>query len=212
MIKGNILTLYILPLMSTSNVVNTTNMAGVGARPWREQWRFYKRCHPLATEYPAARHGHYGPIMNFVQQCLMPGSVAVIDSFAPAVALIHPVARWVELDSFETVTRPWSPEIANTIFPDYWGKYTTVVMLGEQWAKYRTPEQFAQLAGNYQEWLQPTGRLIICMPVTHMIYHRLKFGPDQVLQQVNEYLPKNFKIKRHQQHQLNIYLEIELCQ
>lgn len=198
--------------MSTLNVVKTTSMSSISSRPWREQWRFYKRCHPLAVEYQAARHGRPGPITQFVQQCLLPGRVAAIDTFAPAVALIHPVDRGVELDSFDTVTQGWAPEIADSIFPENHAQYTTVVMLGEQWTKYQTPERYAELASNYKEWLQPQGNLIICMPVTHMVYHRLRYNIDQVLQQVNDCLPMDFKIRQHMQHHLNLYLEIKLCQ
>lgn len=124
--------------MSTLNVVKTTNMDGVSSRPWREQWRFYKRCHPLAVEYQAARHGNMGPLTQFIQQCLRPGRIIAIDSFAPAVSLIHPVERWVELDSFDSVTKVWAPEISDSIFPKNSVQYSTVVMLGEQWTKYQT--------------------------------------------------------------------------
>jgi len=194
--------------MPTSSVVKQTDMSAVSQRSWREQWRFYKRCHPLAQEYAAARHGRPGTLTQFVQQCVRPGKIAAIDSFAPAVELIHPVARWVELDSFATVMAPWTPEIAPGIFPRVTDTYSTVVMLGEQWTKYKTPIEYANTVRWYQSWLQPHGNLITCMPITHMIYHRLRYNNKQALEQVDAALPADFKIQQHIQHGLNLYLEI----
>jgi hypothetical protein len=194
--------------MSISNVVKQTDMSAVSQRSWREQWRFYKRCHPLAQEYAAARRGQLGKLTQFVQQCIQPGKVAVIDSFAPAVELIYPVAHWVELDSFATVMAPWAPEIAPGIFPRVTDTYSTVIMLGEQWTKYKTPVEYANTIKWYQTWLQPQGNLIVCMPVTHMIYHRLCYNVEQVLEQINAELPADFKIQQHIKHGLNLYLEI----
>jgi hypothetical protein len=103
---------------------------------------------------------------------------------------------------------PWKPQIEPGIFPRVLDTYSTVIMLGEQWTKYKTPVEYANTIKWYQSWLQPQGNLIVCMPVTHMIYHRLRYNVEQVLSQVDAALPDNFKIQQYIKHGLNLYLEI----
>lgn len=195
--------------MSISNVVSNINLSAVSQRSWRKQWQFYKGDHPLAQEYAAARHGKPAPLTQFVQQCIRPGNIAVIDSFAPAVMLTHPVAHWVELDNFATVMAPWQPKLAPGIFPDVIEKYSTVIMLGYMWGKYKTPVEYANTIKWYQSWLQPGGNLITGVSTTHMIYHRLCYNIEQVLKQVDSALPMNFKIHQHLRHGAGVCLEIK---
>jgi hypothetical protein len=162
-------------------VVQTTKFNNINNTEFL--WNMYYGSHPMADfkSNPAEARG----ILQFVaQSCKFPGTVVTVDSFMSGQATFD-VDQAYELEAFKGL---W-PESYSTIIPTMWHvpteiKYDNVIAVGSHSFKYMTLDRYVEAVEHLLKLTCSGGHLVVCMPKLHLQYHRLRYKPVDLIDQL----------------------------
>jgi hypothetical protein len=140
-------------------------------------WMRYQATHALSRNNAG--------LEQFVKQNTSTGTTVSIDSFAPrVVATCHYEFErnriiW-EHQSYDPVE---FVKVAHKL-PDNSG-YNNVVWLGAESFKYMTVPEYCEYVSSVLDCQLTTGNAIVCLPLLHLQYHRLRYNTQQIIKHID---------------------------
>lgn len=141
-------------------------------------WQRYQATHALTRN-------NLG-LEQFIANNTQTGTTVSIDSFAPRVT----ATRHYE---FERNRMIWEHEnydpvefvkVAHKLPLDT--VYNNVVWLGSESFKYMTVPEYCQYVSTVLDLYLSTGNAVVCLPILHLQYHRLRYNSQQIIKHIDE--------------------------
>jgi hypothetical protein len=154
----------------------------------RLAWSVYKSAHPLIRH----RKQSGSEIINFIKQNATSGSVVSVDS-GPTSMLQFNVDKQYEFKSSEFF---WSKVGIPIDYIDkisdlnYTTKYNNVLACGTTIFKYKNIDQCIDTLLELGQLLDSPGTMIVTLPITVMLFHRLKYNYKQIIEIIDNSLSK----------------------
>jgi hypothetical protein len=153
-------------------------------------WRVYKALHPLL------RFRKMSPDMvTFIKNNITVGNTISIDSFPHTLAKEIQIDKIVELTNSQII---WNKlNVQDVSFIDSYDnvvdsiQYNNIILAGLTEFRYRTVAECAAVISKLVPILKQNGHIIATIPITTLLYHRLKFSYDQVIDDLNFHLVPN---------------------
>lgn len=185
--------------MSTINepLISTTRPNHRYDQRWRTDWFLYRQTHQLARDYYKIKQGRTTELLPWLLNNTANISTLSLDSFYPALVTHFDQIDCYEYCYHENLFRDTQRKLCQNP-QQITQKYDQLLVLGEQNFKYQTTAQYTQLLLKYFDLLNNKGVIIICLPMLHHCFHRLRYQPQDVLNQINLALAeKNYAISDH---------------
>jgi len=147
-------------------------------------WRVYKALHPLL------RFRKISPgMVPFIKNNITHGNTISIDSFPYTLAKEICIDKIVELTNSQVI---WNKlQLQDISFVDSYNdisdsvQYNNIILAGLSEFKYQTVDDCARVIGKLVPILKQNGRIIVTIPITTLLFHRLKFSYNQIIDQLN---------------------------
>jgi len=153
-------------------------------------WRQYKALHPLFRFRKMS-----SSMITFIKNNITHGTTLSVDSFPWALKKQITIDKIIELSKFRVIWDRLGPmditfvdslkEIANDT------QYNNIVLAGLTPFKYKTIDECATVIDNLVPLLKSKGTMLVAIPITNLIFHRLKFSYDQIIDNMHLVLSKN---------------------
>jgi hypothetical protein len=140
-------------------------------------WMRYQATHALSRNNVG--------LEQFVKQNTSTGTTVSIDSFAPRVT----ATQHYEFDRNRIIWEHQSYEpvefvqVAEKLPAN--GGYNNVVWLGAESFKYMTVLEYCQYVSSVLDSQLTTGNAIVCLPLLHLQYHRLRYNTQQIIKHID---------------------------
>jgi hypothetical protein len=147
-------------------------------------WRVYKALHPLL------RFRKMSPdMMTFIKNNIVNGNTISIDSFPYTLAKEIRVDKMVELTNSQVI---WNKlNVQDVSFVDSYDnvidsiQYNNIILVGLSEFRYRTVADCAAVISKLVPILKQNGHIIAAIPITTLLFHRLKFSYNQIIDELN---------------------------
>jgi hypothetical protein len=149
----------------------------------RLAWEVYKSTHPLI------RYRQYPAVIDFVNSSIDPRSIVSVDS-GPLGMLQYKTAD--KVFNFDDI--------------DYSVQYFTVLACNTAPFKYKTIDECADVLLQLARLLTPGGTMISILPITVMLFHRLNYKYDQVIEIINHKLVQFGYVVAKRSFEIDLYL------
>jgi hypothetical protein len=124
-------------------------------------------------------------LAQFIKQNTTTGTTVSIDSFAPQIA----ATRYYEFERNRVIWehQSYDPvdfvQIADQLPQD--GGYDNVIWLGAESFKYMTVAEYCEYVSSVLASQLTTGNAIVCLPLLHLQYHRLRYNTQQIIKHID---------------------------
>lgn len=162
-------------------------------------WQRYHATHALARNDTNLK--------KFVDANTSTGTTVSVDSFAPSVtADLH---YEFERNSMIWEHQQYAPvefiKTLNQMPTDV--MYDNVVLLGSESFKYMTVPEYCETVCKFLDTVLINGNAIVCLPILHLQYHRLRYDTQQVVKHIDQILV-DYHIQDVHRDQTEFYLKI----
>jgi hypothetical protein len=128
----------------------------------------------------------------FIKNNMVNGSTMSIDSFPYTLPKDIQIDKIIELTDSQVI---WNKlHVHNVSFVDSYNhvpdsiQYNNIILAGLTEFRYRTVADCARVIGKLVPVLKQNGRVIVTIPITTLLFHRLKFSYNQVIDELNLHL------------------------
>jgi hypothetical protein len=147
-------------------------------------WQVYKALHPVF------RFRSLSPnMLNFIKNNILQGTTISIDSFP------YPLMKEIQFDKIIELTNSeiiWNRlNVKNINFVDSYDKiventqYNNIMLTGLTEFKYKSINRCATIINKFAPMLKQQGNIIVAIPITTLLFHRLKFSYDQIINELD---------------------------
>jgi len=154
------------------------------ARQLLFQWRVYKALHPLLKLRKLSTH-----MIDFIKSAVGVGPTLAVDSFPLQLKKQIQIDKIIELTEFKAI---WQKlKTTDVTFVDSLDKitndhqYANIILTGLAAFKYKSVKQCTQVIVKMMPLLASKGNLIVALPITCLIFHRLKYSYNQIIDQLD---------------------------
>jgi hypothetical protein len=152
--------------------------------------RVYKNLHPLFRFRKLSTD-----MMDFVKNNVSSGTTLAVDSFPLLLKQQIQIDKVIELSEFRSV---WAKlKTTDVEFVSSFNKivddqqYNNVLLLGLTAFKYKSIQQCVDVINRFLPLLKDNGNILVALPITCLIFHRLKYSYDQIVDEMDTILRMN---------------------
>jgi hypothetical protein len=144
-------------------------------------WRVYKALHPLLRFRKIS-----ADMLNFIQHNVTNGTTVSIDSFPYLLSKKIQIDKIIELNGSQVI---WNKlKVPGVAFVDschdVTGQYNNIILAGLTAFRYQTVAECSAVIGKLVPALKENGTIIVALPITTLLFHRLKFSYNQIIDEL----------------------------
>lgn len=185
--------------MHTMNESVVKNTRPDLVKDFEGKWQSYYSTHALARNNK--------DLQQFVDANTRTGTTVSVDSFAPSVtadkhyefernSIIWEHQKYAPVELIKTLNKMPTDVM-----------FDNVVLLGSVSFKYMTVPEYCKTVAEFLETLIINGNAIVCLPMLHLQYHRLRYNTQQIVKHIDQTFV-NYRIQDVYRDQTEFYLKI----
>jgi hypothetical protein len=162
-------------------------------------WQRYSATHALARNNT--------DLKRFVDANTGIGTTVAVDSFAPSVtadkhyefernSIIWEHQKYEPVELIKTLNKMPTDVM-----------FDNVVLLGSESFKYMTVPEYCKTVADFLDTLIINGNAIVCLPILHLQYHRLRYNTQQIVKHIDQTFV-NYSVQDVYRDQTEFYLKI----